>query len=78
VLQAQHCCFEDSGNGYADPWYCAAVVVVVMAVVVAVVAVVVVIPFWSAFGKDNWNCMRITRYVVTAPTICKIIHCGLV
>jgi hypothetical protein len=43
----------------------------VLAVVAAVV--VVAVPFWSGFGKDNWNCMRITRYVVTAPTICKII-----
>jgi len=39
-----------------------------------VVVVVVVVPFWSDFPMDNWNCMRITRYVVTAPTICKIIH----
>jgi hypothetical protein len=35
--------------------------------------VVVAFGFGSTF-KDNWNCMRITRYVVTAPTICKIIH----
>jgi hypothetical protein len=49
-------------------------VLVVAAVVVMVVVVVVVVPFCSDFGKDNWNCMRITRYVVTAPTICKIIH----
>jgi hypothetical protein len=39
-----------------------------------VVVVVVVVPFWSDFAKDIWNCMRITRYVVSAPTICKIIH----
>ena len=35
---------------------------------------VVVVPFWTGFPMDNWNCMRITRYVVTAPTICKIIR----
>jgi hypothetical protein len=42
-----------------------------------VLLVVVVDAFGLPFGKDNWNCMRITRYVVTAPTICKIIHWGM-
>jgi hypothetical protein len=42
--------------------------------VLPLVVVVVIVPFWSDFAKDNWNCMRITRYVVTAPTICKSIR----
>jgi hypothetical protein len=42
--------------------------------VLPLVVAVVIVPFWSDFAKDNWNCMRITRYVVTAPTICKSIH----
>lgn len=25
--------------------------------------------YWGPGGKDSWNCTRITRYVVTAPTI---------
>jgi len=28
----------------------------------------VLLGYWSP-GKDSWNCTRITRYVVTAPTI---------